>query len=130
MQTITDPAQPKPPRLDQVPPRNRIRWLIHFAIVTAYILAVTAMGLGRHRQHQPALSHTTGGLLIVCGRELAFFGVVLGVACLSSRAPTDDLRLQWRGGIFPVLLGAAYSVGLRIGLAVVLGMVCVAMLAA
>ena len=63
------------------------------------------------------LSRSTGGLLWVCALELLVFGVVFGLACFSSRATRDDLLLRWQGKIRPVLLGAGYSVALRLALA-------------
>ena len=46
--------------------------------------------------------------------ELLSFGFVFALAWRASRASLDDLLLRWRANIMPVLLGAAYSVGLRI----------------
>ncbi len=50
------------------------------------------------------------------------------MACLASRANLDDLLLRWRATVLPVLLGAAYSVGLRIVVGVATALVAVVLL--
>jgi membrane protease YdiL (CAAX protease family) len=107
------------PRIDEPKPISRRRWWIHLILITAYLLLVAAVGLGRNKSQHPALSHTVSGLLLVCTIEVLSFGLFFGLAWLASRASPDDLLLRWRGNVMPVLLGAAYSVGLRLGLAVV-----------
>lgn len=101
-------------------PTSRWRWAIHLFLVTAYLLVIAFVGLGREETHQPALSHTTRGLLKVCAVEVLSFGVILALAWVASRATIDDLRMRWRGKFIPVLLGVGYSVALRVvvGLAV------------
>lgn len=99
------------------PPTSRSRWRIHLILITAYILAIGLLGLGRRGTHTAALSHTVGGLLLVCGVELLVFGLIFGLACFASRATRDDLLLRWRGKIKPVVLGVGYSVALRLALA-------------
>jgi membrane protease YdiL (CAAX protease family) len=112
-----------PPRTDESAPVNRTRWWIHLIIVTAYIVLVGVVGLMRHETEHPALTHTAGGLLAVCGFEILLFGVVLGLAWLASRASADDLLLRWRGTVIPVLLGAGYSIALRVAVGVVSAMI-------
>ena len=85
-------------------------------LMTAYILAAGLMGLGRRGSHTALLSHTVGGLLAVCALELLIFGLIFGLAWFASRATRDDLLLRWRGNLKPVLLGAGYSVALRLAL--------------
>lgn len=75
------------------------------------------------------LSHTASGLLMVSAMELLVFGLVLGLACLASRATRDDLLLRWRGTVMPAVLGLAYSVGLRISVGVVGVLISVVLLA-
>jgi hypothetical protein len=111
--------EPVPPHIEQPTPISRRRWWIHLLLVTFYLLALLAVGTGRNRPDHPALSNTAGGLLEVCAVELAVFALVLALAWLASRASLDDLLLRWRGNGMPVLLGAAYSIGLRVGLAIV-----------
>ncbi len=100
---------------------SRGRWVIHLVLMTAYLILIAGVALFRNNPHQPALSHTTSGLLLVCALELLSFGVFFGLAWLASRASGDDLLLRWRKNVLPVLLGVAYSVGLRVavGLATV-----------
>jgi len=111
-----------PPQVQEPRPIKRWRWWVHLILITVYMFGLTAIGLSRRESHRPALSHTTSGLVTVCALELLLFGFVFGMACLASRASRDDLLLRWRTNVIPVLLGAAYSIGLRIvvGLATVL----------
>jgi len=99
------------------PAVSRGRWSIHLLLITAYILVTGLLGLGRRGTNVAILSRTTGGLLWVCALELLVFGVVFVMAWLASRATRDDLLLRWKGKIKPVLLGAGYSVALRLALA-------------
>ncbi|MGD1085018.1 MAG: type II CAAX endopeptidase family protein [Verrucomicrobiota bacterium] len=109
-----------PPIIQEQEPKpvSRWRWWVHLILVTSYILAVAGVGLTRNKPEQPALSDNVGGLLLVCAVELLSFGFVFGLAWLASRATADDLLLRWRGKAMPVLLGAAYSVGLRVAVGV------------
>jgi hypothetical protein len=66
---------------------------------------------------------------LTCTIELLCFGFVFGMAWLASRASLDDLLLRWRANVRPVLLGAVYSVGLRIALGLVSAVVAVGLLA-
>jgi membrane protease YdiL (CAAX protease family) len=61
--------------------------------------------------------------------ELFSFGVVFVLAWLASRATCDDLLLRWRGKVMPLLLGVAYSVGLRILVALVTAVVAIVLVA-
>jgi membrane protease YdiL (CAAX protease family) len=119
-----------PPRLEEVKPVSRWRWWIHLILITSYILLVAAVGLARSKSHRPALSHTTSGLLLTCALELLSFGFVFGLAWLASRASLDDLLLRWRAHVLPVVLGVAYSVGLRIAVGIATAMAAFVLLAA
>ena len=109
--------EPVPPPLKT--PVSRRRWWIHLLLITGYLVMVGILGLGRKPSHAPALSHTAVGLLLVCGMELLLFGLVFTLACFSSQATRDDLRLRWRGTFQPVLWGVGYSIALRLALGVV-----------
>jgi membrane protease YdiL (CAAX protease family) len=98
---------------------SRNRWRIHLVLITAYLLVVGFLGLGRRGSHVAALSRTAGGLLLVCGLELLAFGFIFGLACFASHATRDDLLLRWKGKLKPVLWGAGYSVALRIAVVLV-----------
>jgi membrane protease YdiL (CAAX protease family) len=108
MESISPPSKPAV---------SRGRWKIHLLLITAYILVMGLLGLGRRGTNAAMLSRTTGGLLWVCTLELLAFGLVFGLACFASRATRDDLLLRWQGKIKPVILGAGYSVALRLALA-------------
>jgi hypothetical protein len=114
-----------PPRILEPKPISRWRWWVHLILVTFYIIGLAVVGLARNKPDQPALSHTARGLLLVCTVELLSFGFVFGMAWLASRASVDDLLLRWRTNVMPVLLGAAYSVGLRIVVGLVTALVSV-----
>jgi membrane protease YdiL (CAAX protease family) len=118
-----------PPHIDEPKPISRWRWWIHLVLITSYIFVVAVIGLARNKSHQPALTRTASGLLFICTMELLSFGFVFGMAWLASRASLDDLLLRWRAHVMPVLLGAAYSVGLRIALGMVTALVAVVLLA-
>jgi len=108
---------------------SRSRWRIHLILITGYILAVGLLGLGRRGTHTALLSHTVGGLLLVCALELLVFGLIFGLACFASRATRDDLLLRWQGRIKPVLWGAGYSVALRLALGLLVFAIGVGLLA-
>ena len=108
-----------PPRINEPQPVNRVRWWIHLTLIAAYVLIVGVVGLVRNKPTHPVLSHTAKGLVMVSGMELLLFGAVFTLAWLASRASRDDLLLRWRGNVMPVLLGAAYSVGLRVVVGIV-----------
>ena len=118
-----------PNGVTEAPSITRSRWAIHLILITAYLLVVGFVGLGRRGTHTAILSQTVGGLLAVCAVELVLFGFIFGLAWLASRATRDDLRLRWRGRIQPVLWGAGYSVALRIGLAVLVIVIGTALIA-
>jgi membrane protease YdiL (CAAX protease family) len=106
------------------PESPRWRWWVLLLLLGAYPLAVGVLGAARITQvPDPALSRSARGLLRVCAFELVTFGLVFGVAWLVSRASLDDLLL--RAGrklrLLTVPLGIAYSLALRIVLAVGLG---------
>ena len=72
-------------------------------------------------QEEALLPDNTGELLLGVGMELGMFGAVFGLAWLASRATREQLLLRWSGGFKPVLWGFAYSIGLRVGIAVAVG---------
>jgi membrane protease YdiL (CAAX protease family) len=117
-----------PPPIEESKPISRWRWATHLILITSYLLVVAVVGLARNKSYQPALSHTASGLLFVCAMELLSFGFVFGIAWRASRASLDDLLLRWRENVMPVLLGAAYSVGLRIAMVIATALVAVVLL--
>lgn len=86
--------------------------------MTAYLAAAALVGLGRNKSDHPALSNTAAGLVLVCAVEVLSFGLVFGLAWVASRATVDDLLMRWKNNFMPVLLGAGYSVALRVGVGI------------
>ena len=99
--------------------RTRIRWWIHLVVLGAYPILVGILGAAKASSGRPALSHNARGLLLICALELAIFGTLFALAWVSSRASRQDLLLVWRNRIWTVPLGIAYSVLLRLGVALV-----------
>lgn len=120
------PAEGPPP----LPPGDGVtsspikpwRWWIHLLLIAAYPLLIGVVGVGGETRG-PALASGSAGLLWVCAVQLAVFAGIFGLAWLASRASRDALLWRWRGGFWPVPLGIAYSVGIRVAL----GLVVVAM---
>jgi membrane protease YdiL (CAAX protease family) len=99
---------------------NRRRWWIHLILIVAYLLLVGVNGWERREDHQPALAHTSGGLLLECAIGLLIFSFVFGLAVMTSRASRDDLWLRWRRGFWPVPLGIGYAVALRVAVGIIM----------
>lgn len=94
----------------------RWRWWVHLVILTLFITLTGLSGfLKAPHAKGPALPTTVKGLLYVSWTELCLFALVLGFALYSSRATREQLLLKWQKGIFPVLWGFLYSIGLRVG---------------
>ena len=113
---MSDSSSPSP-----IPPvieTARRGWLVHFILVTGYILGISVIAIGRT---SPALTHTPGRLMVVGLVNMAIFGLILGAAFVFSRASQDDLLLKWRTGFWTVPLGIGYSIALRIFAGFVLG---------
>lgn len=111
-----------PPPLPAVEAENhpavaRWRWWIHLILIGGYILPRIAIELEFPRDH-PALSTSTGGLILVSLLELALFALVFGVACLFSRPTREQLFLRWRPGWWVVPLGLGYSITIRFAAAI------------
>lgn len=65
------------------------------------------------------MSNTASGLLRFSGLELLVFATFFTAAWAISRASREQLMLPWRPGWWVAPLGVAYSIGLRIGIAIV-----------
>jgi hypothetical protein len=108
---LLNPPEPEPENVGSV---SRWRWWIHLAVLGAFPLVVGVTGLTRfHSNSAPVLPTNVSGLLKVCGIELAFFGVLFGIAWIASRADARQLMLKWRRGGMPIVWGLGYSVALR-----------------
>jgi membrane protease YdiL (CAAX protease family) len=106
--------EPAPAATPPPPGVRRWRWWCHLLLIAAYPLAIGLLGLGQEADRGPALTGNPRGLLLVCAEQLAIFGAVFGLAWLASRATRDDLLWRWRGGWWPLPLGLAYSIALRL----------------
>ncbi len=100
---------------------KRWRWWLHFLVIGLYPLLIGLVGLGKAPKDVPALGENARFLLVTCGVELVFFGILLGLALWASRASADFLLLRWRSGFWPVPQGIGYSVALRLALGVAIG---------
>jgi membrane protease YdiL (CAAX protease family) len=122
---VTDsvlPIQPAeaPPPIPAFRQTPRWRWWIHLLLIGVY----PALGLllrlaGHHPSRGPALSGSASGLLRFSGLELLLFSIFFAVACLISRASREQLMLPWRPGWWVAPLGVVYSIGIRIGLVII-----------
>ena len=102
-----------------IPPVSRWRWWFHLLLLAGYPLLIGIMGWFSSRTHKIRLmpGNSIGLLYGVC-LELAMFSLVFALAVRLSRASPQALLFAWRGGWRPIALGLAYSVGLRIAIAV------------
>ncbi|HEY2125156.1 MAG TPA: CPBP family intramembrane glutamic endopeptidase [Chthoniobacterales bacterium] len=100
------------------PEIRRWRWWIHLLLIGGYIVPRIVLSL-RFPPDRPALSHTTGGLLIVCAIELGAFALVFALACFASQASREQLFLHWRPGWWVVPLGLGYSVAIRLAAGII-----------
>jgi membrane protease YdiL (CAAX protease family) len=95
----------------------RWRWWIHLILLGGFFVPGLAFGL---RRTAPALGNNPHGLLVVSTINLAAFAVVFAAAWLSSRATREEMFLGWRRGWLVLPLGVAYSIGIRIVVALVM----------
>ncbi len=102
---------------DGAEPVSRWRWWIHLLLIGGY-LPITAL-LATHFNHGPALGHTGRSSLLALSKNFALFAIIFAAGWLSSRASREQLLLRWRPGWWVIPLGLGYSIGIRIGLAVV-----------
>ena len=102
-----------------IPSVARWRWWFHLLVLAGYPLSLGILGwLTSGGQRGRLMSGNTLGLLYGVCLELAVFSLVFALALRFSRANPAALLFTWRGGCRPILLGLAYSVGLRIAIAV------------
>ncbi|MDA1277057.1 MAG: CPBP family intramembrane metalloprotease [Verrucomicrobia bacterium] len=99
---------------------GRVRWWIHLAVLGSYPIALGLVSVfAGETRSGPLLSNDTGKLVFAMGIELGIFAAVFAIAWFASRANRDQLFLRWRGTFAPVWWGLAYSIGLRVGIAIV-----------
>lgn len=119
-----------PPRLDDVsrgapPPetgRRRMAEGVALLLLAGYVLVPAVLGAGREAGDGAMLPTTTGAVLVVCAWELTLFAAVFGVVVWLGGLRGDDLWWRWRGGAWVVPRALAWSLALRFGLGVVLGL--------
>lgn len=111
-------AQTPPER----PPRAPWRWWAHVLLLAGYVLGIGLMSQMQEEGpgKEAALPGEVGTLLKFCFGELAVFGTIFVVACLFTRPNARELFLKWKDGFKAVLWGVAYSVILRVAIALVL----------
>jgi membrane protease YdiL (CAAX protease family) len=97
-------------------PVSRARWWIHLILIGGYFLPFAL--LGRFRR-DPALTDSMRGLLFVSIGELIIFSAVFGLGWFASRASREQMLLAWRPGWSVVPLGIAYSIAIRVCVAIV-----------
>lgn len=104
--------------------------MIHLLLIGVYpLLGLFFRATTGQFPQGPALSGNVRGLLLVSGFELLMFTIFFSLACLISRASREELMLRWRPGWWVVPLGLAYSIALRVGIAVVAASVMVVLAA-
>ena len=111
MTSFSSPALPDPP--PEAKPVTRWRWWFHLILIGGYVLPRIAFA-SQFPRHQPALSHSVGGLLAVSAIELALFALIFALACRVSRPSKEQLLLSWRPGWWVFPLGLGYSIVIRI----------------
>lgn len=119
---FTGPLVP-PPLPVTARPMPRWRLWVMLLLVMPYPLVIGLIGASRPDEQGPVLSGSWKNLLVVCGVELAIFGLIMGIACTLSRTTRVDLLLRVRNLRLILPLGIGYSIALRIGLGVVGGIV-------
>lgn len=118
---ISDNPKPasNPEASDELTGMARARWWIHLVVIGAYPLLPALIRFGGPPRRGPALAHTAAGLMRVCAVQVALFAVFMAVAWLASRASAGDLLLKLRKAWLTLSLGVVYSIGLRLGLAII-----------
>ena len=97
----------------------RVRWWVHLLIIGSYPGVIGILSLGRTGPQSPALAQNAPGLLRVCAFQLGVFALIFALGWVASRASSEDLLLKWRPRLWTIPLGIAYSVGLRLALALI-----------
>ena len=95
------------------------RWWVFLFIIGSSPLLAALSSASRGPNEQIQLPKTIPLLLLFCAVQMVAFGVVWALAWIWTRPNRDDLLLRWKDGWKMVALGALYSVGMRLGLLVV-----------
>jgi hypothetical protein len=121
MESVPPPIRVPPLLDDPAIGPGRTRWWVHLLLIAAYPIVIGVISAGRGQSTRPALGTDARQLVLISGVELGLFTLVFGLAWIASRVSRQELLLSWRGGWRPLPLGLAYSLALRIALAVVAG---------
>ncbi|MDB6119860.1 MAG: Abortive infection protein [Verrucomicrobiaceae bacterium] len=114
---------PQPPPLPPPLPVEGFRvWALLFFFVPMPLI-FGLLGLGRQRSRHAALSDNWQQLLMVCAFEVVVFGAFFGLAVWLSKPTKDQLLLRYPRPWHLFLLGAGYSIGIRLSLAIMAGVV-------
>lgn len=111
------PAEPPSHPVSPAVPAWRTGLMV--AVLTAYVVIAGLAG-GTPEGDSPVLPATTNGLVLVGVNNLALFSVVFLVAWALGRPSRGELHCPTPPGWLNWLLGFAWSVALRLGLAVVI----------
>jgi membrane protease YdiL (CAAX protease family) len=97
-------------------PVGRVRWYIHLILIGGYFLPVLFFNGPRHH---PVLRDTSRDLILVCAIDFLLFAAMFGLAWLASRATREQMFLVWRPRWLVIPLGLAYSVAIRLAIAII-----------
>jgi membrane protease YdiL (CAAX protease family) len=95
------------------------RWWVFLLIIGSSPLVAAFSSASRAPNEPMQLPKTIPLLLLFCALQMVAFGVFWAIAWIFARPNRDDLLLRWRDGWKTVGWGALYSVGMRLGLLVV-----------
>lgn len=123
---MDDPNAVTPPEMQAQPIGVKPwRWWVHLGLLAAYPVVAGVASMHAGSNHRTLLPTNTVALGKTIAIELAFSAVLFALAWLASRANAEQLLLKWRGGLWPILRGFFYSIGLRLGVFLILLIVAV-----
>ena len=119
-----------PPVLPPAPRKPAWRWLVMLLVLASYPLLLGGLaewlrefGLEEPSGQQAILPSTTRALLWVCLENFGFFALLFAGAWFFARPSLDDLWARWRRPWITFGLGTAWSLGLRVLVAGLVGSV-------
>lgn len=120
---------PAVPPEDSVPPvlssrpKSVARWrrVVALLLLTLYIAMPLIIGAARRPGDEAILPPNVSGILLLSATELLLFGAVFLLALWLSRFRARELRLGWRGGWWALPVSLGWSVALRVGVGIILG---------